>query len=273
MDEGGSVRVLVRGVGDIGSAVAHRLFRAGYAVAIHDDPAPTTTRRGMAFADAVFEGRATLEGIDAFRAEDAAGVRELLESHQAVAVSVAALGPLLKEMVPAVLVDARVRKHNSPEIQRGLADFTIALGPSLLAGRHADVVIETSWEDLGRIITDGASLALAGEPREIGGHARDRYVYAPLDGVFRTGACIGDLVRQGQEIAAIGSLAILAPLDGKLRGLTHDGVPVKVRTKIIEVDPRGSAADVRSIAERPRRIANAALSAITAWRAVGPAVF
>jgi hypothetical protein len=35
---------LVRGVGDIGSAVAHLVF------VLHDEPAPTTTRRGMAFA-------------------------------------------------------------------------------------------------------------------------------------------------------------------------------------------------------------------------------
>jgi xanthine dehydrogenase accessory factor len=41
---------LVRGVGDIGSAVAHLVFREGYAVVLHDEPAPTTTKRGMAFA-------------------------------------------------------------------------------------------------------------------------------------------------------------------------------------------------------------------------------
>ena len=47
--------VLVRGIGDIGSAVAHNLLRAGYGVVIHDSSKPTTTRRGMAFADAAFE--------------------------------------------------------------------------------------------------------------------------------------------------------------------------------------------------------------------------
>jgi Transposase DDE domain len=31
------------------------------------------------------------------------------------------------------------------------------LGPSLIVGRHADVVIETGWDGLGRVITDGAS--------------------------------------------------------------------------------------------------------------------
>jgi len=51
-----AVCVLVRGVGDIGSAVAHRLFTAGCEVIIHDDPQPATTRRGMAFADAIFDG-------------------------------------------------------------------------------------------------------------------------------------------------------------------------------------------------------------------------
>jgi xanthine dehydrogenase accessory factor len=59
--------VLVRGSGDIGSAVAHHLFREGHAVVIHDDPQPTTSRRGMAFTDAVFDGHAALEGLRAVR--------------------------------------------------------------------------------------------------------------------------------------------------------------------------------------------------------------
>jgi len=140
------------------------------------------------------------------------------------------LGPLLANTQPSVLVDARMRKHSAPESQRELAPLTIGLGPGLIAGRHADVVVETSWDGLGTVITEGASRSLAGEPREIGGHARDRYVYAPFDGVFRTKARIGDAVRKGQEIAEIGSTALTAPLDGVLRGLTRDGVPVTVRT-------------------------------------------
>lgn len=261
---------LVRGIGDIGSAVAHRLFSAGYAVVIHDEPMPTTTRRGMAFADAVFDGRASLDGVDALRARDIAHVRDLLAARQAIPVYVRPLGPLLKEIAPLVLVDARMQKHSEPQVQRELARFTIGLGPELAAGRHADVVIETSWDDLGRVITDGTSLSLAGEPREIEGHARDRYVYAPFDGVFRTKARIGDLVHQGQEIAEIESMALPAPLDGVLRGLARDGVQVTTRTKVIEVDPRGAGAEVRGISERPRLIAEAVLSAVRDWLPSGP---
>lgn len=256
---------LVRGVGDVGSAVAHRLFQEGYAVVIHDDPRPTTSRRGMAFTDAVFDGRATLDGLCALLAEDVEAMRRLVIEREAVAVYVQAMAPLLAALTPDVLVDARMRKHLAPEGQRGLAPLTIALGPGFVAGRHADVVIETSWDDLGRVITEGGSLPLSGEPREIDGHARDRYVYAPIAGVFRTQSRIGDTVRQGQEVARIDSMALTAPLDGVLRGLTRDAVPVTARTKVIEVDPRGRVSAVHGIVERPRRIADGVLAAIRAW--------
>jgi xanthine dehydrogenase accessory factor len=57
-------------------------------------------------------------------------------------------------------------------------------------------------------------------------------------------------------------MALTAPLDGLLRGLTRDGVPVSVRTKVIEVDPRNREAEVRGIGERPRRIADGVLLAL-----------
>ena len=259
------LKVVVRGAGDIGSAVAHRLFRDACAVVIHEEPKPTTTRRGMAFADAVFDGRTSLDGIDAVRAREIAGVRRVLAAREAIPVYVRPLGPLLKEFAPAVLVDARMRKHGAPQVQRGLAELTIGLGPDLVVGRHADRVVETSWDGLGRVLTKGASLRLKGEPREIEGHARDRYVYAPFDGVFRTKARIGEEVREGQEVAEIGSTVLTAPLDGVLRGLTRDGVPVTTRTKVIEVDPRGGGAQVRGIGERPRRIADGVVAAIRDW--------
>jgi xanthine dehydrogenase accessory factor len=259
-----SMLCLVRGVGDIGSAVAHVLFREGYAVVLHDQPKPTTTRRGMAFADAVFDGHAVLEGVRGVVAADLDRVKHLVTARETIPVYVRDLGPLLKVLQPTVLVDARMRKHAGAEVQRGLADLTIGLGPDLVAGRHADVVTETSWDGLGTVIADGSSRPLAGEPRDICGHARDRYVYAPLDGVFVTKARIGDEVRRDQAIAQIDSMVLTAPLDGLLRGLTHTGVPVTTQTKIIEVDPRRAAAEIYGIGERPRRIAEGVLSAVRA---------
>jgi xanthine dehydrogenase accessory factor len=255
------IPVLVRGVGDVGSAVAHRLSSDGYAVVIHDSPQPTATRRGMAFADAVFDGVARLDGVEARRAADVDMVKVLM-ARKTVAVFVGPFPDLLEAIKPEILIDARMRKRIVPEIQRGSASFTIGLGPNFEAGVTCDVAIETSWDALGAVIRAGAPLPLAGEPRALGGRARDRYVYAPCSGVFRTRAEIGDRVDQGQPIAAIGETVLAAPVAGVLRGLTHDGVPVGALTKVIEVDPRGRAAEVAGISERPRRIAAGVADAV-----------
>jgi xanthine dehydrogenase accessory factor len=58
------------------------------------------------------------------------------------------------------------------------------------------------------------------------------------------------------------STSLFAPLAGVLRGLTRDGVPVTVHTKVIEVDPRGASAEVRGIGDRPRRIAEGVVAAL-----------
>ena len=255
------VAALVRGVGDIGSAVAHRLFSDGYAVAIHDSPQPATTRRRMAFADAVFDGAARLDGVEARRAADLDMVKALM-ARDVVAILVGPFSDLLEAIKPEILVDARMRKRAIPEIQRGSAALTIGLGPNFDAGVTCDVAIETSWDALGNVVYAGAPLPLAGEPRELGGHARDRYVYAPCEGMFRTRVEIGDRVEQGQPLAMIGETVLSAPVSGVLRGLTHDGVPVTARTKVIEVDPRGRAAEVAGISERPRKIATGVADAI-----------
>ena len=60
-----SLVVAVRGIGDVGSAVAHRLFRAGHRVWICDEPLSAAPRRGMAFTDACFDGSAVLDRVTA----------------------------------------------------------------------------------------------------------------------------------------------------------------------------------------------------------------
>lgn len=261
------MRVLVRGMGDVGSAVAHRLFVAGCAVAIHDVPYPATTRRTMAFTDAVFDGAATLAGVTATRVEDAGALATLLDAHRAIPVSVGDFQAVLRAMRPTALVDGRMRKRATPEPQRGLAALTIGLGPGFVAGENADLAVETSWEALGEVVHHGPTRPLAGGPRPIAGHGRDRFVYAPVAGRFTTACRIGEPVTAGQVVAHIGATPLAAPLTGVLRGLTHDDVPVAAGTKVVEVDPRGAGAVPGGIGERPGRIADGVLAALAGWAA------
>jgi xanthine dehydrogenase accessory factor len=258
--------ILVRGSGDVGSAVALVLFKAGYGVVIHDSAQPTATRRKMSFCDAIFDGKASLDGVNAQLTGDVAELAASLASHASIPVTTFALPAVLAALRPHVLVDGRMRKHQQPEIQIALASFTVGLGPNFAAGETVHAAVETGWnEDLGRVVWEGATRPLEGEPQTIAGHARDRYVYAPEAGVFRTALQIGDAVAAGQEIARIGEISLRSPISGVLRGLTHDGVPVAKKTKVIEVDPRGSAAQITGIAERPGRIAAGVLEAVKQW--------
>lgn len=93
------LRILVRGSNDVASAVAHRLFQEGYGVVLHDDPKPTVTRRKMAFADAIFDGEATLEGVTAKRIESM-NLRSELISPTFIPVLVCDISRLVEKLRP-----------------------------------------------------------------------------------------------------------------------------------------------------------------------------
>jgi len=264
--------ILVRGVGDVGSAVAYTLFKAGHTVVMHDIPMPSHPRRGMAFADALYRGTAELEGAFAKYARTLDDLGTMVKCGRAIPVIDIELQHALSALQPDVLVDARMRKHRQPESQRGLAPLTVGLGPNFVAGATTDIVVETAWGNhIGEVIKVGRASDLAGEPREIEGHARTRFVYSPVSGTFRTALNVGATVVAGEEVGRIGDTPLYAPLSGCLRGVAQDGASVEIKAKIIEVDPRGSDTVVRGIGERPRKIADGVLKAVRE-SAIGPAM-
>jgi xanthine dehydrogenase accessory factor len=218
----------------------------------------------MAFADAVFDGKCTLDGVRAVLVTDVAELAAAAApGADAIPICTTELAVVLAAARFDVLVDARMRKRSRPERQRDLAPLTIGLGPNVVAGETTHLAIETQWgERLGTVIEAGATLALGGEPRSFDGVGRERFVYAPVGGVLRTSASIAQRVRAGEVVATIGDSALVAPLDGILRGLTHDGVPVERGAKVVEVDPRGDESKVRGLGARPRRIGEGVLRAI-----------
>ena len=258
-----TARCLIRGTGDIGSAIAVAMFRAGYPVILHDSPFPNYSRRGAAFVDALLDGEAEVGEVIARLCRDVSEIDRALAAQDAIPVSSGEFAAVLAASNPRVLVDARMRKRATPEPQRGLAKFTIGLGPNFVAGETTDLVIETAWGDsLGASIESGRSLPLSGEPKPVDGIGRERYVYAPANGVVVTDRRIGDQVSVGAEIARIGENILVAPIAGRLRGLTRSGVQVNVGTKVIEVVPESAAYLVRGIGRRQRVIADAVLDAV-----------
>ncbi|HMO54346.1 MAG TPA: TSUP family transporter [Tepidiformaceae bacterium] len=223
------------------------------------------SRRTMAFVDAVFDGESVLDGVVARRiAQEELASLSPRPNFIPVIVDTP-VEALVRLFQPDVLVNASMRKRDVPPVWKGLTPLTIGLGPNFVAGRTTDVVIETSWEDLGRIIRQGSALPLRGEPRSIDGHARDRFVYAPVAGVFATQQQIGGEVLEGEVIGSIGEVDLRAPLTGSLRALTRDGVTVTARAKLAEVDPRLSGTPASGIGERPAVLARSVFEVIADW--------
>jgi xanthine dehydrogenase accessory factor len=261
-------RVLVRGLNDVASATAHRLFGQGYAVALqHEHEPPKTHRRRMGFADAFFDGFVALDGVVARRCATPAEMAGELRARTSIPVVVGDLPNWLEASRCTVLIDARMRKRIPPECHCGMAALTIGLGPGHVAPRTADVVIETFWDDrLGAVLREGSALPLAGEPRPIDGIGRERIVYAPVAGVLRSDLEIGDPVSAGAVVATIEGTPLHAPISGTLRGLTRPGISVLHGDKVLEVDPRPpERAGFSGLGERPQRIAEGVALAIRQW--------
>lgn len=249
-------RALIIGAGDIGSAIAVTLFRAGYAVVMCERERPSHSRRGMAFTDAWYRGEATLHGVVARSFDSLANAYAALHRSENVIASSADFIQWISRLDVDILVDARMRKRERGQCLMQLAPLTIGTGPGFVAGEHVHAVIETEWGDaLGTPILKGGAAPFRGEPRRLQGYARERYVYTPRAGKFCTSLAIGDRVAAGQPVGRISDWVCHAPLDGVLRGLSANGALVRKGEKIVEVDPRGDPAACFGIAERPSRIA------------------
>ncbi|MFN0150029.1 MAG: selenium-dependent molybdenum cofactor biosynthesis protein YqeB [bacterium] len=260
--------VFVRGGGDLGSGVAHRLRVSGFRVVILDVAAPTLVRHTVSFATAIFTGSHEVEGLIARRVDpaddDAAIARTLAAGEIPVLVDPDALA--MRRLRPAVVVDAILAKR--PGSSR-IADapLVIALGPGHVAGRDAHAVIETHrGHRLGRVITSGAAAENTGTPGEIGGAAEERVLRAPASGVFRGAVRVGERVLCGAVVGRIDGHDVAARTDGILRGLLWDGVAVRAGMKLGDVDPRADAHAIREISDKSRAVAGGVLEAIFRFR-------
>jgi len=260
--------VVIKGGGDVGSAVAHLLFTNGYQPVIIESPNPATTRRNMSFATAVFEGTIELEGVQAERVETTEELSNVLEQRERIPVYIGPTETVVTTFAPKILIDARMRKRDIPESQIDQAELVIGLGPGFRAGTTVHVVVETSRGlNLGKVITSGSAEAYTGKPIAIQGYGRERYSYAPVSGIFRTTLDVGAQVEVGIVLGRVGEAEVKAQLSGIIRGITKDGIVVTQGTKIAEVDPRGQEEFVSGIAERPRAIAQGVLEAVQCFAA------
>lgn len=225
--------VLVLGVNELASAVARTLLLSGHAVALHQHAPEPVLRQRMAFADAWWDGVATLGGVEARRvARDA----ELLAG-----LSGGMFVPLLTHPDMAAVGrwpwDAVVDARASPGAGRPFdVELTVALGEGATAGVDCDLVVEVGGADPGAVRREGPA---RGGPRAFARY--DVAVPAPAGGVFRSEKAIGERVRAGEMIGLVGTALVVAPCDGRLRGLVRPSCLLEAGDPVAEVVPNPAA--------------------------------
>lgn len=251
---------VVKGAGDLATGVAYRLHRVGFHVLMTEVAQPTVIRRTVAFAEAVYEGRSQVDGVEALLVDGPSAIRTAFE-RDAVAVLVDPEALVALAMHPLLLVDAIIAKKNLGTAMND-APAVVALGPGFRAGFDVHAVVETMrGHDLGRVIWEGEALPNTGVPGEIGGYGAERVLRAPMAGTFTGLRQIGDRVEPGDLVAEVDGEPVRSSIAGVLRGVLRSGLPVTPGFKVADVDPRAKPEHCVSISDKALAIAGGVLEA------------
>jgi xanthine dehydrogenase accessory factor len=262
--------LLVRGGGDLASGVILRLHRAGLQIIVSELPQPLAVRRTVSFAEAVYDGSHTIEGVtgrliawDQPIPEFRRAAMETLDRDE-IPVIVDPQAEVLSRFQFLAVIDARlIKKTVEPLI--GDIPLHVGLGPGFHAEVNCDAVIETRRSHaLGRVYWHGTAQPDSGQPEG----DPNRVLRAPSDGLFVGYKHIGEHCEAGERLAAIESegenktIGINAPLSGMLRGLIRDGVRVTKGLKVGDIDPRDDRSACFLVSDKALAIGGGVLEAL-----------
>ena len=124
--------IIVRGGGDLATGTIHRLWAAGFPVLVLETDHPAAIRRQVAVCEAVYEGSATVEGMEAVLIKDTAEAKKVIDTGK-VPLIVDPDGASITALKPDVVVDAILAKKNLGT-NRSMAPLTVGLGPGFRPG-------------------------------------------------------------------------------------------------------------------------------------------
>lgn len=257
--------VLIRGGGEMATGVACALHRAGMVVAVTEQPRPRAIRRTVAFAEAVYAGRTTVENITGELVDAGSLGLDYVPGRVPVVIDIGL--SLMAEHTFDVLVDAVMSKSNAAGTKKEMAPLVIGLGPGFTAGHDCHLVVETNrGHYLGRFYDTGRAEPNTGVPGNLAGETGKRVVRAPADGILEPLVQFRQIVTEGTAIATVGGTPAIAQLGGTVRGIMAAGLEVKAGEKVADIDPRGRPEYCDSISDKARLIGSGTLAAILWWR-------
>jgi xanthine dehydrogenase accessory factor len=254
--------ILVRGGGEIGSAIAHRLSRSHFRVCITEVASPLAVNRGTCFSEAVYDNTKTIEGITAEKT--VVSLENIYRTWRNGKIPIVvdpelSVKPLI---LPDVLVNAMMLERET-NTKMSDAPLVVGIGGGFEAGVNVHMVVESSkGNDLGKTLISGKSGEKTQKPKGIAELVDEGNVYSAESGVFTTGKSIGDSVAMDDIIGKVDDVPVKAPISGILRGLIRNEVKVLANTRIAEIDSVNDKAVCFSIRDTARSIAGGVLEAV-----------
>lgn len=253
--------VVLRGGGDIATGIGHRLFKAGFKLVVIDIEKPTTIRRKVSFAQAIYSGEIEVEGVRAVLAKNIEEAYKIIENGD-IPVLIDKDAEIVSKIKPMAVVDSILAKKNLGT-NINMAPITIGVGPGFQAGVDVHLVIETNrGHYLGRVIESGRAMEDTGIPGNIIGYTEERIIRAKGEGLVKNYHKIGDRVKSGDKICRTGDVEVYARIDGVIRGLIKEDLYVKKGMKIGDIDPRGIVQYTSTISDKARAVGGGVLEGI-----------
>ena len=262
MHKGFCPLVVIRGAGDMGTGVALELWHAGlHRLVLLECARPRAIRRFVVFSEAVFEGAARVEGLEARLCPDVAACRALRQSGEALPLLVDEDGTSLRELRPQVFVDATMSKK-ARGLSPDMADLVIALGPGIEAGRDVHCIIESFGPDTGRCLWQDRPLPIPASPARTA--APNSAWAVPRVPVSSQAPCPWAAMSSGgRKWGRVDGVPVPAPLSGRLRGLLRSGLPVRAGAKVCDIEPLDHV-PLDKVSPRARCLGRGVLRAIAA---------
>jgi xanthine dehydrogenase accessory factor len=254
--------VVIKGAGEMASAVAWRIYMSNIRrILMLENASPLAVRRAVSYCEAVYDGRKTVEGVEATLADNEDEMGEAWNQAK-IAVRVDPEWKTIDRIKPHVVIDAILAKKNLGT-HMSEAPLVIGLGPGFVVGQDVHFAIETNrGHNLSRIITSGAAEPNTGIPGSIGGYTEERVLRASCDGEFKATCSIGHIVKKGDTVGTVASDTIRASIDGVVRGLIRSSSRVHRGLKLGDIDPRGDVDYCYTISEKARAISGSVLEVI-----------
>ncbi len=254
-------RIVMRGGGDLATAVAQKLLRSGFEVIICELDAPKTVRRTVALSNAIYEGTFAVEDVKGIYTHSLKLAEQVLKDRD-IPILTLPEDAIMAYFKPFAFVDATLSKRKV-NYDINYVPIVIGLGPNINAGKEAHIVIETArGHDLGRLIVNGEAKVNTHIPGDIGGYTHERVMHAPCSGKLMGLRKIGDSVSKGEIIATVDGQPVVAKISGVIRGMIHEAVPITEGLKLGDIDPRNDPQYCYTISDKGRNIAGGVLEAI-----------